>query len=86
MPQSTQAHPDFQISILWSMNILPSGTESIVPESGQIIWGVISQAVNSITYTNQTVIYVPVSSYTSDINYQTNDLSISVVESRTYQK
>ena len=86
MPQSIQAHPDFQISTLWSMNILPSGTESIVPESGQIIWGVISQAVNSITYTNQTVTYVPVSSYTSDINYQTNDLSISVVESRTYQK
>ena len=36
MPQSIPAHPDFQTIALW-MNILTTGTEDIIVDSGQII-------------------------------------------------
>ena len=59
MPQSICAHPDFQTIAAWKMNILASGTEDIVADSGQTIGAVTTQAVSppSPAYTNQTVTY-----------------------------
>ena len=70
------------------MNLLPSGTEDIVADSGQTIGSVTTQTVGtpSPAYTILTVTYVPGTSYTSDINIQINDQSISVIESNISQK
>ena len=68
------------------MNLLASGTEDIVADSGQTIGAVTTQTVSSPIYTNLTVTYVTGTSYTSDINFQTKDQSISVIESTTTQK
>ena len=59
MFQSISAHPDFQTAAPWTMNLLTSGTEDIVADSGQTIGAVITQSVStpSPAYTNQTVTY-----------------------------
>ena len=59
MPQSISAHPDFQTAATWTMNILPSGTEEIVADSGQTIGAVTTQTVSAPApaYTNLTVAY-----------------------------
>ena len=57
MPQSISAHPDFQTAATWTMNLLSSGAEDIVAESGQTIGVVTSQTVSAPSYTNQTVTY-----------------------------
>ena len=59
MSQSISAHPDFQTAATWVMNLLASGTEDIVADSGQTIDVVTSQTVSpsSPAYTNLTVTY-----------------------------
>ena len=85
MIQSISAHPDFQTTATWTMNILSSGTEDIVADSGQTIGTVTTQTVSSPAYTNQTVTYVLGTSYTSDVNYLTADQTISAMENSTTQ-
>ena len=68
------------------MNILQSGTDDISLDSGQTISPVTFPAIASASYSNLTISFVSISSYTSDVNYQTNDLSISILESTTLQK
>ena len=86
MAQSISAHPDFQMATTWTMNLLAAGTEDIVADSGQTIGALTSQTVSASSYNNQTVTYAQGTIYTSDINYQNNDQSISVIESTTIQK
>ena len=57
MFQSISAHPDFQTAATWTMNLLASGTDDIVADSGQTIGAVTTQAVSSPSYTNLTVAY-----------------------------
>ena len=57
MFQSISAHPDFQTAATWSMNLLSSGTEDIVADSGQTIGAVTTQTVSAPAYTNQTLTY-----------------------------
>ena len=59
MPQFIFAHPDFQTAAAWTMNLLSSGTEDIVADSGQTIGAVTTQTVSapSPAYTNLAVTY-----------------------------
>ena len=59
MPQSISAHPDFQTAATWTMNILSSGTDDIVADSGQTIGAVTTQTIISPAqvYPNLTVTY-----------------------------
>ena len=59
MPQSIFTHPDFQTAATWLMNLLASGTEDIVADSGQTIGAVTTQSVSvpAPAYTNLTVTY-----------------------------
>ena len=59
MIQSISAHPDFQTAATWTMNILSTGTDDIVVDSGQTIGVFTTQTVSapSPAYTNQTVTY-----------------------------
>ena len=81
MAQSLPFHPDFQTMSSMVMNVLSSGTEDITLDSTQTIGAVFTQAVSSIPYSSQTVSYTQGTSYTSDVNYQTNNQSVSVLES-----
>ena len=60
MPQSISAHPDFQTAATWAMNLLASGTEDIVADSGQTVGDVTTQTVSSLTYTNLAITYCQV--------------------------
>ena len=57
MFQSIFAHPDFQTAATWAMNLLSSGTEDIVADSGQTIGAVTTQAVSAPPYANLAVSY-----------------------------
>ena len=57
MPQSISAHPDFQTTATWTMDLLSSGTKDIVADSGQSIGAVTTQTVSAAAYTNLTVTY-----------------------------
>ena len=87
LPQSIFAHPDFQKTATWTMNLLSSGTEDIVADSGQTIGAVTTQTVSqpSPAYTNLTVTYVPGTSYTFGVNYLTADQTIYVMENSATQ-
>ena len=80
MIQSLSAHSDFQTAVPWTMIALSTGTEEITLDSGQVIGSITLQIVSASAYTNITVSYTLDSSYTSDVNYQTDDLSCSVLE------
>ena len=62
------------------MYSLQSDEDKIELDTSQSIGALSSQAVTSLTYTNLTVTYVPGTSYTSDVNFQTNNQSISAIE------
>ena len=87
MLQSIFAHPDFQTAATWTMNLLASGTEDIVADSGQTIGAVTTQTVSapSPNYTNLTVTYVPGTSYTFGVNYLTADQTIYATENTATQ-
>ena len=57
MFQSISAHPDFQIAAAWTMDLLSSGTDDIVADSGQTIGAVTTQTVSAPVYTNLAVTY-----------------------------
>ena len=57
MIQSIAAHPDFQGTVAWTMNVVTSGTDDIVVENGQTIGAITTQTVTPFTYTNNTVTY-----------------------------
>ena len=83
MPQSIAAHTDFQVIATWTMNALAVGIEEIVGESGQIIGTASIQSVFSQSYTLQSITFVLVTSYTSDVNYLTKDQSFTVLGGTT---
>ena len=85
MIQSIFAHPDFTIPADWTMNILPSGTEEILPISGEVLKDSTSYNITSYSNSNITATYISVSNYTSDVNFITSDQSISVQENITSQ-
>ena len=85
LPKSIFAHPDFQTAATWTMNLLSSGTEDIVVDSGQTIGAVTTQTVSATTYTNQTFTYVAGTSYTFGVSYLTADQKIYVMENSTTQ-
>ena len=62
------------------MNILPIGIDDVISETALTISSLSFQTVNSITYTNTTTTYSIISTYISDVYFQTNSESISVVE------
>ena len=80
MIQSINAHPDFSAAT-WTLNILPAGTDDVASESGQTLEAVSLQTVTLQSFTNNSVIYVPSTSSTSDVNLLTYNQSLSVVES-----
>ena len=57
MFQSISANPDFQTTVTWTMNLLASGTEDIVADSGQTIGAATTRTVSAPAYTNLTVTY-----------------------------
>ena len=59
MLQFISIHPDLQTAATWTMNLLLSGTEDIVADSGQTIGAVTTQTVSapSPAYTNLAVAY-----------------------------
>ena len=80
MTQSIIAHPNFQTSASWSLDVLSFGTDDIIVDTSQSIGAIVSKAVSPQVYSNLTVTYTLVGSYTSDVNFQTNSQSISVIE------
>ena len=85
MPQSISAHPDFQTTATWTMDLLSSGTEDIVADSGQTIGAVTTKTVSATAYTNLTITYVAGTSYTFDVNYLTADQTVNVLENSSTQ-
>ena len=85
MAQSIDAHPDF-ISNSFTMNVLTPGTNEITTDSGQTIDSITSQSITLQTYAGPSTSYTPGSSFTSDVNYFTNDVSYSVLEGTIEQK
>ena len=78
--QSVDYHPDF-LAGTYSMNILLAGTDDIVSENGVTIGtSNIYLSVVAGTYSNQTVTYALVSSYTFNPNDQTNAQTLSITE------
>ena len=86
MIQSFSAHPDFQTAATWSMSLLSSGTEDITQDNGQTIGATTFQIVGvpSPMFSNMTIVHIPGTSSTSDINYSTDDLIISVLEGSSF--
>ena len=67
------------------MTALSSGTNDIVSQNGVTIAAPDASFTPAAgTYTNQTVTYNLISSTTSDVNYQVQSQSISVVELNTF--
>ena len=66
------------------MTALSSGTDDIVAQSGVTIAAPSASFIPPVgTFTNQTVTYNLISSATSDVYYQVQDQSLSVVELNT---
>ena len=65
------------------MSISTDATESLVADSGITLSAAVTVTVNSASYTSISVTYTKISSFTSDVYYQTADQSISVLESST---
>ena len=85
--QFISIHPDFQTAATWTMNLLPSGTEDIVADSGQTIGAVTTQTVStpSPAYTILTTTYVPGASYISDVSYLPAGQTIYAMENSVTQ-
>ena len=62
------------------MIISAVGQYSIIAESSVTIQAPSSITITSASYTNQTVTYAPETSYTSDVYFQTNNQSYTVIE------
>jgi len=81
-------HPDFTTSTT-VMNVLASGTLSVVAEAGQTIAATASVSVTSLTIlTNQTATYVPnaAANYTSDVHFRTDSESFLTLVENTYNE
>ena len=72
-------HPDFITSTL-TMNILTSGTDDIISESGMTISSITSESVSAISYSNQLM-----SLTVDDLYYQNLDQSVSASENYDMQ-
>ena len=72
-------HPEFTVSSI-SMILLSPSTDPIIAESGVTIQASNLIVVTPTSYTNQSVVYVPDVSVISDVYFQTNSQSYSVVE------
>ena len=81
--QSISFNSDFS-SANWLMDILSTGTDNIIPQSGvNIADSIAFNIISSLIYTNQTVTYNLISSSSSDTYLQTVSQSFSVSESTT---
>ena len=80
MTQSIIAHSNFQTSASWSLNVLSAGTDDIIIDTSKSIGAIVSKVINPQIYSNLTVTYTLICSYTSDVNFQTNRQSILVIE------
>ena len=65
------------------MNALSSGIDDIVSDSGQTIGSLFVMSISTFSYTDQSVTRVPGTSITSDINYQVDTQSFSLLETDT---
>ena len=79
---SIQAHPDFTDSVV-IMSPLASGVDDIISESGITILSAIILPVQDYSFSPISSIYSKdlMNSYKSNILFQTNDLSLSLVSS-----
>ena len=70
MVESIDAHPDFTTENTWTINILQTGTDDIIPETGVTAGTISLKAVSLVVYTNQSLTYVPISQTTYDTIYK----------------
>ena len=63
------------------MLTLSAGTDEIYSDNEVTIGTLYDQSVSTSSYTTNSYSYSSISSYTSDIRYQVNDKSISILES-----
>ena len=75
-------HPDFTPSSI-TMNVLPSGSYDVVTETGMPALSYTSVLANPISWINQT--YTISQNYWTDVYYQTNSQSLSVIEKTSTQ-
>ena len=73
--EAIAAHPDFQTLIVWTMDLLSSGTENINTETLQSIGSATTQTVTITVDTDQGLVYVPLSPYTSEVYFQASSQS-----------
>ena len=78
-PGGMATHPDFTSASI-SMIVSNIAQYQIIAESGVTIQAPSSMTITSASYTNQTVTYVSGASYTSDVYFQTNNQSYTVIE------
>ena len=67
------------------MNALPKGVEEITADNKQIILSPFTASVSSQTITTISVGFIVISDYTSDVYFQTQDQSISLLENSYVQ-
>ena len=79
MIESIYAHPDFASENI-TMIELSLTSNKISSNNVLPILSPRSQTITSTSYSDQNVVFIQNSFYTSDINYETNDMSYSVVE------
>ena len=82
MAQAIDAHPDFATAS-WTFNLLSPGTDDIIVENGQYLGSITSQSSNIYSFSIPSTTYVSGTSYSTDVNYLTNDQSVNVVRSTT---
>ena len=80
MIESIILHSDFAFSNDLKMNILSSGTVSIIPEVRIAIGLLTPLSITSSTYSSQTVTYSEVKNRLTNVYYQTNDQSFTITE------
>ena len=62
------------------MSIIPTSTDSIFPDSLQTLGSPLPQSVSTYTPSFSSVTYVQEASYTSDVSYETNDETYSILK------
>ena len=80
MTESLQNHPNFSYSNSITMNMLPQGTSDIQKETPSLISSTTSTTVSLIIQNPQSFNYILGFTYSSDVNYLTNDQSFTIIE------
>ena len=85
MPQSIEFHPDF-IAGTWTMDVITTGTDDVLTESGATIQAETTEPVVSASKSNVTKTYTLVSSTSSDVSYQASDQLYTIPKITTTQE